>query len=62
MIVILKNKTIKSNVFEKNGLIKPFYRFDKFKIIVIITLGTISTAVGNDEQSTRSKGNNGRVN
>ena len=45
----------------KNGLIKPFYQFDKFKILIIITLGTISTAGGNDEQRAR-EGNDGRVN
>ena len=60
--MIFLNKTLKKNDFQKNGFITPFYQFDKFKILIIITLGTISTAGGNDEQSARSRGNDGRVN
>lgn len=39
--MIFLNKTLKKNDFQKNGFITPFYRFDKFKILIIITLGTI---------------------
>ena len=39
--MIFLNKTLKKNDFQKNGFITPFYQFDKYKILIIITLGTI---------------------
>ena len=39
--MIFLNKTLKKNDFQKNGFITPFYQFDKFKILIIITLGTV---------------------
>ena len=39
--MVFLNKTLKKNDFQKNGFITPFYQFEKFKILIIITLGTI---------------------
>lgn len=47
--------------FYKNGFIKPFYQFDKYKKKYIIhNMVVCSTAGGNNEQRAR-EGNDGRV-